>query len=214
MQPSIIDKLSHLSNDLIGDDVHIAYQWVGGRLSRIYLGTRQSGPTLQYDAPSDYSDVPNYEMAGKALPHPSQHYDGNDHVTMPDGAWTPIYSRGDYGRRYAYGGHWSGHCRSLHRSIASRCRPTVSKVSEIILTDDGLIEMPPGIDTSLTMTDIDCSKAWAIWYPTAMEAMDARLSRDEIVDASLPVKSRTHLIQTETDIVRDRINDTIIAYNL
>ena len=210
---SIATKLSKAPDGMIGDGVHIAYQWIDKRLCRIYVGTRQSGPILQYDAPDDFADVPHYQAAGKALPHPSKHYDGNDHVNM-SGAWTPIYSRGDYGKRYAFGGHWSPHSKSLHPRIANSCRQTATKMSHIIVTDDGYIEMPPGISTDLTMYDIDCSVGWAIWYPTAREAMAARLSLQEIPGAALPSRSRIHLISTESNAIRDNINDVIAAYNL
>lgn len=215
MQPTILSSLGHVPAGMIGDEVHIAYQWVDDNLCRIYLGTRQSGPFLQYDAPDDFADIPAYEVMGKSLPHPSLNYDGNAHVKMPDGAWTPIYSRGDFGKRYAFGGHWSGHYRGLHPHIMASYRPTRGKSAPILLTDDNRIMiLPGGVDTGLTMHEIDCSVGWTIWFPTAREAMQARLTVAQIREAKLPPKSVNHLILTETQDLLDCINDVIEAYNL
>lgn len=216
-RPSVLAKLATApSSGVIGDGVYIAYQWMDGQLCRIYIGTGASGPILQFEegAREDILGAPHYAVLGRQLPHPAAYYDGNDHVHLPDGAWTPLYSRGDYGKRYAYGGHWSAHCKNTHRRIASLCRPTASTSSDVVLVEGGILRMPPGVSTDLVMTEFDCSTSWPIWYPTAQEAMAARLTRAEIPESGLLTVTREHLLRTETDLVRDCVNDVIAAYNL
>ncbi len=182
----------------IADGIYVAamYNSDSGILTDLYLGGRHVGPMLQYVADG------------------SNAYDGVTHHDYCDGRWTPLYSRGDFGRRYAFGGHWSGQARCLHPRIGDQERH--DRVTQVLPlpNDGGLITLPRGICGGLTLTDIDCSIAWSIWYPTALAALDARLTREEIAEAALPAKSIQHLLATESQDILDRLRDVITAFNL
>ena len=64
---------------------------------------------------------------------------------------------------------------------------------------DSLIALPEGIKGDITITSMDCSPGWAVWYGSALEALEARLTAEEIKDARLPEVSKTHLIKHETE---------------
>ena len=103
MPNPIIGKLSQPPDGQIGDGIYIAYEWrddpVDGDLVRIYIGTKQAGPILQY-----VSD-------GHGL------WDGHNRRDFEGGAWTPLYSHGNYGHNYPCGGTWTGHSLGIHPSI-------------------------------------------------------------------------------------------------
>lgn len=198
----IIDKLSHIKNGVIGDGVYISYEMAltdddtYKRLCRVYLGTKKSGPILQYDAGD------------------CKFWDGLSTRCFKDGAWTPIYSRGNFGCNYAHGGNWSGHSLNLHDDIAIYCRkPEDSKCPAVILGDT-VFSVPEGVKADVTIHDIDCSVSWGIWFPSARDAMRGRLTRDQIVKSTLPSITRAHLIHTESTQTIEAVNEVIDTYNL
>lgn len=175
----------------VNTDVYVAYQWrhSGGDrdLCRIFIGTR-AGIALQYDA--DGSDK----------------WDGNQHTNFSRGAWTPCYSRGNYGRNYACGGNWSGHTNALcgKRGVDTR--------TDIMVCGSALVECPSGIARDIAVTDVDCSISWAIWYRSAADALRARLTRDEIAVSQLPEITRNHILRAETPDYLAQLSE-VIAIN-
>lgn len=158
-----------------------------GLLVWLYIGTQASGPMLQYQ------------------PDALDAYDGEKWVTRDiihcrtgwsNGAWTPIYSRGDFGRNYSCGGHWSGHSRSLHPAVGDQTRR--DKAAECLVLDGGaIVALPDGIKGDIAATSFDCSLQWAVWYQTAADALAARLTADEIAESKLPQITKDHLITHE-----------------
>ena len=195
MVENLINKFKHLPNDKIGQDIYIAYEWSDNILIRIYIGTKQSGPTLQYDA--DGRD----------------HYNGKERIDFKNGCWTNCYSRGNFGHKYAFGGNWSGHTKNLHTKL--KLSPIMDKKYEMLIDNDsnGII-LPSGIKGDITVTDMDCTGSWSIWYNTAKDALNARLNKKEIAESSLPKMTKNHLIKTETNRIIDNLNDVIETYEL
>jgi hypothetical protein len=196
---TILSKLKDLKSDQIGDGVYIAFAWIGNaddkRLSCIYIGTKKGGPILQYT-----SD--NREL-----------YNGVEKVDYPDGGWTTLYSRGDFGKRYAYGGHWSAQAKCLHKKLELSEQKDITR--DIIMLDQSMLVLPDGISGGdATMTDIDCSVGWAIWYKTAKEALDSRLTATEIQEASLPQKTKIHLLKNESDELLLLVMEVLDVYQL
>jgi hypothetical protein len=216
MTTNLIDKLKHLPDDRIGDGIYVAYEMCEKRLIRLYLGSKTNGPMMQY-VPYDndaYGQGSEISVMGKSI-HvgPDTLYNGYDNVIFLGGAWTNCYSRGDFGKKYAYGGHWSGHTKSLHKRLL--ISPIKDEHSELLVVPDlGLIELPNGIKGDIGLTDMDCSGHWSIWYATARGALDERLTRDEIPQSALPDISKQHLLENETGLVLDALSDVIEAYNL
>jgi len=66
----------------------------------------------------------------------------------------------------------------------------------------------------VTVTDMDCSGSWSIYYGSAREALANRLRRSEITEAILPAQTKSHLLKNETQEVLDCLNDVIEAYKL
>jgi len=173
---------------------------------RVYIGTTESGPMLQYEADG------NDRYAGSEINGGDANSDY--HRDFPDGCWTPLYSRGDYGKRYAYGGHWSGHTRNLHPSIGAEWggqqRRPENRSTEILVLDDGqTMTLPDGIKGEIKQTRMDCSSGWTIWYPSAAAAMSARLNPDQMAEAKLP----DGLIRHERESA-DKVRDLIDIYRL
>ncbi len=130
-----------------------------------------------------------------------------------DKGWTNCYSRGNFGKKYAVGGNWSGHTRNTHPRLNTR--PVVDKKYEMLIDDGGNhLIMPCGIKGDIGVTVMDCSGGWTIWYNTAKAAMSARLTRSEIADSSLPGVAKQHLLKNETQLVLESLADVIEAYNL
>jgi len=199
MRQEMTSKFKHLHDDRIGDGVYVAFEWIHvngqNKLSRIYIGSKACGPMLQYD-----SDGKNK-------------YTGESHNAFKNGCWTNCYSRGNFGKKYACGGNWSGHTNNLHPRL--KLSPIIDKKHEMMLDDgNNVIPIPDGIKGDISVTDMDCSGSWSIWYSTAREAIDARLARIEIFESSLPMITKNHLIKNQTHQVIDAINDVIDAYNL
>lgn len=180
------------SNGIIGDRVHIAFAHVDNKLVRAYIGTEQSGPMLTWVAPDEL-------------------YNGHNHEYYPDGGWSPIYSHGNYGKRYAYGGTWSIHSKSICPRIAAKCKPAKDREYQIMLIGDNILALPDGIQGELTMSEIDCSVGWAIYYESPQQALQERLTYHEIV-TYLPGRIKKHLLTTELPDVRDNVWDAIEAY--
>lgn len=174
----VINKLKHLPDDRIGDDIFAAYEWSEGKLIRLYLGSKASGPMLQYT----------------------------------DQGWTNCYSRGDFGRKYAHGGHWSGHTPNLHPRLSISTRD--EKYEMLIDGGGNKIILPNGIKGDIEVTEIDCSGSWTIWYPTARQCVMMRIKNSEITQSSLPDVTKRHLLLAETDHVINCLNDVIEAYKL
>lgn len=177
----------------------MAYEWImrepaPRELCRIYIGTRLAGPILQYDAASE------------------DKWDGSAHRHM-QGAWTPVYSRGDYGRNYSHGGHWSGHTNNLLTSIGvAPLHQPKDMTCELGCFGGEIISLPGEIKGDISMMDLDCSGSWAIWYPSAIVALRARLSPAEIQKANLPPKTKIHLGLNETLNIIDLVFEVIQAH--
>lgn len=183
-----INKFKHLPDDRIGDGIYVAFEWVvtdnDRRLCRIYIGSKTVGAMLQYNA--DGIDM----------------YTGRTHVTYKNGCWTNCYSRGNFGKKYAYGGNWSGHTKNLHPKL--KLSPIIDEETPVIINGE----------SAGTMIDMDCSGSWSIWYTTAKAALMARLKKEEINESSLPEITKKHLLKNETQKVLDCLNDVIEAYEL
>lgn len=177
------ERLAHIRNGKIGDGVHVAYEWTGGELIRAYIGHEAIGPCLQYD------------LSGKA-------YSGNMRVDMR-GHWYNIYSRGNYGHKYAAGGIWSSQHKSLHPRL-DRYTRSIPEVSLEVTADGHLV----------TREEMDGSPYWAIAHKSAAVSFADRLTAQEIQDSSLPVITKKHLMAKQTDKVIGCIRDIIEAYSL
>ena len=210
-QQQVINKLKHLPDDRIGDGVYIAYQWSDGKLVRLYLGTKQCGPMLQFDL---YEN----DMYGKGVDVTvaetttsvtyGTHYDGKEHRYFLAGAWTNIYSRGNFGKNYACGGNWSGHTKNLIDPLWQR--KDVSK--ELLALGEDVITLPDGIKGNVQQTEMDCSGGWSIFFESARQALEERLTVDKIEASSLPRQTKQHLLKNETENVIDALKDVIEAY--
>ncbi|MBN2744512.1 MAG: hypothetical protein JXR39_11525 [Marinilabiliaceae bacterium] len=128
-------------------------------------------------------------------------YNGRE-VNFKNGCWTNCYSRGNFGRKYAYGGNWSGHNKNLHPKLM--VTPIVDEETAVII--DG--------EREGTMIEMDCSGSWSIWYSSAKLALQNRLTTDQIKESSLPDITKQHLLKNETQNVLDCLNDVIEAYEL
>ena len=191
----------------ISQNVYIAASYNSDtcELMHLWIGHRYCGPMLQFsgDGKNKYNGVVGSERDNCI-----------DHSNYPDGCWTPIYSRGNFGKNYSHGGNWSGQIRGLHPRIGDQ--RTHDETTEIMLLPDngGIIPLPDGIKGELSMTDIDCSVAWTIWYPSARRAMDARLSNQEIIQSTLPTNAKAHLAQHQTTDCIAIINEVINTFKL
>ena len=195
MITDLINKLKHLPDDRIGDGIYVAYEWCENKLIRLYIGSKTNGPMLQYDASG----------IGK--------YTGKQEIDFKNGAWTNCYSRGNFGKKYAYGGNWSGHTKKTHPRLM--LSPIIDEQTEILLAGNGSeITLPQGIKGEISKTEMDCSGAWSIWYPTAKQALKARLPYGEIKQSSLPDMTKHHLLKNETNSVIEALNDVIETYEL
>lgn len=176
------ERLARIRNGVIGDGVHVAYEWAQGSLIRAYIGHQAIGPCLQYD------------VGGNS-------YSGNLNVAMR-GAWYNLYSRGNYGRKYAFGGNWSSDSKSLHpgRNRYTRTLPETS------------VEVHNG--QLVTCETMDGSDHWAIAHKSAAIAFADRLTIKEIQEAQLPLITKQHLCVRQTEDVMGCIKDIIEAYAL
>lgn len=184
MTNDLINKLKHLPDDRIGDGIYTAFEWCENQLIRLYIGSKTNGPMLQYDANGH----------GK--------YTGRQEIDYKNGCWTNCYSRGNFGKKYAYGGNWSGHNKNLHPKL--KLSPIIDEKTPVII--DG--------EKAGTMIDMDCSGGWSIWYTTAKAALTGRLTQNEITESSLPGMTKRHLLKNETQRVLDCLKDVIEAYGL
>jgi hypothetical protein len=196
MENSIITKLKHIPNGQIGDGIFAAYEWRDSKLIRVYIGSKTNGPMLQY---ASYNGM--------------DQYDGKNKVKFSGGCWTNLYSRGDFGKKYAFGGHWSGHNKNLHPKLMMS--DIVDKKAELLVMDGcEIITLPRGIAGNVGVTEFDCSGSWAIWYQTASLALEARLTIGQIKKSALPEITKQHLLKNETINVLDSLRDVIEAYQL
>jgi hypothetical protein len=193
MNPPIVSKNE---NGQIGLGVYVAYQWrhpaEGGReIVRMWIGT-EAGPMLAWDA----------DGAAK--------WDGEQTKDFAIGAWTPLYSRGDFGRNYACGGHWSSHCGHM---LGTKAKPNKVTRCVVLPGDAPLFAVPQGIEEDVTVHDLSCEGGWAIWFATAGEAMRARIYGHAAQGLQLPAKTKINLAR-ETDEMREAVWDVLRAYSL
>jgi len=186
------------------EGVYIAMQYETSTkaLINLFIGTKDSGPMLQYSEDGE----------GKYNGHGRDMEDS----CFESGAWTTIYSHGNFGKNYAYGGNFSGHTKNLHPSIATTWRGTQEKEdieNEFIMVGNEPEYLPYGIKGEITETDLDCSGGWAIFYVTAQDALDNRLAVDEIQDGLLAEKTKRHLISSESDSIL-KLQELINLFNL
>jgi hypothetical protein len=177
------ERLAHIRNGVIGDGVHVVYEWAQGSLIRAYIGHEAIGPCLQYD------------VCGR-------HYTGDTWLSSRP-VWYNCYSRGNYGKRCAHGGNWSGHNRDLHPRIMAQHLST---------TDEPAKDWTP--DGSVQMIEVDCSTGWSLTYTTAAHAWSDRLTPIEIQQANLPITTKQHMALRLTPDVIGCIRDVIEAYQL
>jgi hypothetical protein len=211
------EKVMHLINSQklrdgqITPDVYIAMECRNDELIRLYIGTKESGPMLQYEPDVDG------KFFGTADQTEEDEYD--EIARFGGGAWTPLYSRGDYKKNPSHGGHWSGHTKNLHPSVATTWSGKQEHRGDI---ETSLLVMPGGEVASLPYgigggdikeIDIDCSPGWVIWYESAEKAMAERLSEMDICEARLPEKSIRHLFLNE-ESSRLKIAELIEAFDL
>ena len=93
----LIGKTAYLDGERICEydvrgegNIDIAYEWSkeSGELIRIYIGHKYAGPMLEWS---------HHRNDGK-------------------GAWVNLYSKGNYGDRWACGGGWSSDARRLYKT--------------------------------------------------------------------------------------------------
>lgn len=221
----MIKKFKNLPNDRIGQDIFIAFEWstIEGqtrKLVRVYLGSKTNGPMLQWFRPSITPEdgvsehEHDIEIFGiRETLEPWYLYTGCAQVEFKEGAWTNLYSRGNFGKRYAFGGNWSGHTKNLHPRLM---KSPISDKNYQVLKLEGLepLILPDGIKGNMSITSVDCSGSWTIFYTTAKIALEERLERSEIKEASLPEITKQHLLKNETNDVIDCLSDVIEAYKL
>lgn len=218
----LIEKFKHLVNDQIGDGIYIAFEWAYNgdtrKLCRIYIGSKTCGPILQWFKPSitpDETESTTIAMLGKeATINAWDLYDGKNKVYFKYGAWTTLYSRGDFGKNYAYGGHWSGQTKSLLSSVGQGVWKADDKVTNTLTINNQPVELPDGIKGDSQLIDMDCSGAWTIFYKTAKEALSARISYEQIKLSCLPDITKKHLQKNETQDMLDRVKEVMEIYNL
>jgi hypothetical protein len=177
---------------------------------RLFIGSQACGPMLQYDYPDpawiDNDDSGSYVIesinpnAQDMVVDHHKYYNGYEHVYFPSGSWTNCYSRGNYGKRYADGGKWSGHNKNLHPRLMMS---PINNVKTELLALDGveILPLPDGIRGNITATEMDCSGSWSIWYHSAEEALDSRLTRAEIRTSSFPKITKEHLLRHQTNAI-------------
>lgn len=189
-------KFARMPDDgLVGMDVAISYAVNENRdIVYAWIGTRQTGIILQYSGPGNY-------------------YNGIDHVDYPDGAWTPCYSRGNFGNNYSRGGNWSGHAKHLHLRIAAGDTRNDIKTELLAVPGAEIIALPEGISGDIVKTDIDCSFSWAIFFKSAKTAMEDRLSQIEIAESTLPPITKKFLGGNIDNTIAN-VNDVIDTYKL
>lgn len=180
----------------IGEGVFVAYEWIlreddARTLCRMYIGTSSAGPILLYDA--DGSDK----------------WDGVQHSDFRHGAWTPLYSRGDYGKSYACGGQWSGHTLNL----VGYLRQDLNFGPQIII-GGRMMPVPDGVAGDGELISLDCKGGWAIWYQSALEALRARLTPGQIQASTLPQKTKKHLASNESELIIEFVREVVDAYKI
>ena len=197
--------------------VYVAMEYCSSELIRLYIGTKESGPMLQYEADGNDGFTRACRYSGEDL---SEEEEDELRDRFSGGCWTPIYSRGDYRKNYSHGGHWSGHTKNLHPSVgvtwSGKQEHRGNIVTDLIALPEngGLAELPYGVSGGdIKQIDIDCSPGWVIWYDSAKKAMDNRLSEIEICEARLPEKSIRHLFPNE-ESSRAKIAELIEAFDL
>jgi hypothetical protein len=164
----------------ISDGVYVAMQWrhnyadMIASLIRVWIGSAHAGPILEYDAPVD-----------RRL-----WWDGAVERTLPAGGWSPCYSHGNYGRNYACGGTWSIQTNNLLDPL----RVPEDKHFGLLKLPSGLYPVPDGVPADISVTDMDVSGGWVIWYEHAADAIDNRLSPADIARAALPKRTKQHLL--------------------
>lgn len=221
--PKILEKLKNAPADKIGNDVYVEYHWVEDgadwTLTHIFFGSKKLGPMLVYEPPqTETEEVEKYEIPDitpqgvkMTTISPHHYYDGFKRRHFPNGAWTVLYSRGDYGRRYASGGHYTAHIRGLHPRIMSQYPPTHDKCAQILLTDNSkILVLPEGVQGEVTLHQIDVTVGWTVFFDTPREAITNRLTPQEIVEASLS----PHLTQPNAQDAWEDLLDVIEAYDL
>jgi hypothetical protein len=179
----------------ISEGVYIAMQYDADsvELVRLFIGTPETGPMLQFDDRPFDTARGCYSING----------------------WTPIYSRGNFGRNYSHGGNWSGHSRNLTTSRLIGEPPAGDSVSEAVVSDGDVIPLPKcGIKGDISATSIDCSGSWSVFFETAKEALDDMLTGDEIKTAKLPEQSKKLLSAPAAAQARQRVAEVIKAFDL
>jgi hypothetical protein len=166
--------MSQRPDGKLNDGVYVSYQIRSStrEIIRMWIGTCQSGPVLQWDA----------DGVGK--------WDGLKRCDFAGGAWAICYSHGNYGHNCACGGTWSSHTIDV-AGLPPKTR--TEKTNCVLCEADAqstLVAVPRGIQHDLSVTEIEPKDSWAIWFAKASDALDARLTPEQIQSAPLPRKAR------------------------
>lgn len=216
----IIEKLKHLPDDRISDGIYIAYEWsfAGSErnLIRLYIGSKECGPMLQYTAPYERlieteTKVTIMELTTEV--NINTLYNGKEWVHFLSGAWTNLYSRGDFGKKFAFGGHWTNHAKHRHPRIADGWSPN-NKTKQLLALDEGIEVLPEGIKGNVGVTEMDLQGGWTIFFSTASEALSNRLTVAEIMESDMSNVTKKHLYRTQTYAVMENLKDVINTYLL
>lgn len=169
--------MSQRSDGKINDGVYVSYQILASthEIIRMWIGTCQSGPVLQWDADG------------------CNQWDGLTRRDFPGGAWAICYSHGNFGRNCACGGTWSSHTIDV-AGLPTKTR--IEKNNCVLCKADSqstLVAVPRGIQHDISVTEIEPKDSWAIWFAKASDALDARLTPAQIQSAPLPGRVKEHL---------------------
>lgn len=191
--------------------VYIAMQYDcdTGHLAHLWIGTPETGPLLAFHEGFKETEktinVKGVEVSTKR----AECYNSSS-------SWSPVYSRGNYGKEYACGGTWSGHCRNLLKSRLIGEPGSGDQVTQGVMADGKYIAMPKGtgIEADVQATSFDCSSSWSVWFNAASEALNDMLDSDEINRSSLPQKTKDHLLRCDYDAVQKRVREVMEAFEL
>lgn len=135
-----------------------------------------------------------------------------------ENGWTPLYSRGNYGKNCVSGGHWSTHCNHLLRYRILGEQGPGDKDYEVVDFGGQLMMLDKDVgvkgDAGVTATDLDCSGSWPIYFPTAKQAADNMLTTTEIKRSTLPVPTKKHLLTRLYDDSIGKMRELATAFGL
>lgn len=87
-------------------------------------------------------------------------------------------------------------------------------LGEHIVLGGELIPAPEGIKGEVSITSMCVNGAWAIWYQSALDALNARLTPEQIQASDLPQVTKVHLGLNESQAVIDRVLEVVEAHKI